>query len=76
VWEIAKVDAQQGQGWDLCFRAFNRRPNDSEVFLRCEWGDLEGLQHLIRNGEASLFDVDEHGNNLISVTVSIITIII
>jgi hypothetical protein len=46
------------------------------VFLRCEWGDLEGLQHLIRNGEASLFDVDEHGNNLISVTVSIITIII
>jgi hypothetical protein len=71
VWEIAKVDAQQGQGWDLCFRTFNRRPNDSEVFKCCRHGELHGLKKLIQAGEASLFDVDESGGNLFAVSMMV-----
>jgi hypothetical protein len=68
VWEIAKVDAQQG--WDLCFRTFNRRPNDSSVFQCCQSGDLPGLKRLIRDGEASLYDVNESGGNLFAVSIT------
>jgi hypothetical protein len=67
VWEIAKVDAQQG--WDLCFRTFNRRPNDSDVFGCCVSGDLDRLKLLVQAGKASPFDVNESGDNLFAVSI-------
>jgi hypothetical protein len=66
VWEIARIDAHQG--WDLCFRAYNRRPREAEIFEYCRIGNLEEVRLLIQNGEASLLDVDEDGDNLLSVS--------
>ena len=62
VWEIARIDAHQG--WDLCFRTYNRRPSNAEIFSHCERSNLTRVQELIQNGEASLLDVDEDGHNL------------
>lgn len=62
VWEIARIDAHQG--WDLCFRSYNRRPSNAEIFSHCERSNLTRVQELIQNGEASLLDVDEDGHNL------------
>jgi hypothetical protein len=67
VWEIAKVDAQQG--WDLCFRTFNQRPNALHVFWDCRLGNLHALKQLIQAGEASLLDVDGSGGNLFAVSI-------
>jgi hypothetical protein len=69
VWEVARIDAHQG--WDLCFRTYNRRPRDAEIFEHCRDGDLEEVRLLIQNGEASLLDVDEDGGNLLSVSTTI-----
>jgi hypothetical protein len=66
VWEVARIDAHQG--WDLCFRTYNRRPRNAEIFEHCRWGQLEEVRLLIQNGEASLLDVDEDGDNLLSVS--------
>ena len=66
VWEIARVDAEQG--WDLYFRTYSVHPWDSLIFHGCESGDLEGVRRLIRNGEASLLDIDPEGNSLITVS--------
>jgi len=66
VWEVARIDAHQG--WDLCFRTYNRRPRNAKIFEHCEIGDLEEVRLLIQNGEASLLDVDEDGRNLLSVS--------
>jgi len=48
---------------------FNVVPSESEVFKAVEDGDLVHLQELLRTGQASLFDVDEDGRNLIHVRV-------
>ena len=61
VWEIARIDAHQG--WDLCFRTYNRRPRDAKIFLHCRYHNLREVQRLIQNGEASLLDADEDGHN-------------
>jgi hypothetical protein len=66
VWEIARIDAHQG--WDLCFRTYNRRPRDAKIFEYCGIGDLGEVRRLIQNGEASLLDVDAGGRNLLSVS--------
>ena len=63
VWEIARIDAHQG--WDLCFRTYNRRPRDAKIFLHCRYHNLREVQRLIQNGEASLLDADEDGHNLL-----------
>jgi hypothetical protein len=67
VWEIAKVDAQQG--WDLCFRTFNQRSNNAHVFECREYGDLHKLKQLVQAGYASPFDVNESGDNLFTVSI-------
>ncbi|GAB7324210.1 hypothetical protein MBLNU13_g07570t1 [Cladosporium sp. NU13] len=63
VWEIARIDAHQG--WDLCFRTYNRRPSNAEIFRHCHRANLTEVQRLIQNGEASLLDVNEDGYNLL-----------
>jgi hypothetical protein len=67
VWEIARIDAEQG--WDLCFRTYNVRPLDSPIFQFCMEGDLEGVNKLIRHGEASLLDVTPTGESLVTVSI-------
>ena len=66
VWEIARVAAEQG--FDLQFRTYNVRPSHSPIFQCCRRGDLEGVERLIRNGEASLLDVIPTGESLITVS--------
>jgi hypothetical protein len=66
-WDIARVNAYQG--WDLRFRTYNRLPKDAMIFKYCEEGDFESVKRMIHNGEASLYDVDEDGNNLLSVSI-------
>jgi hypothetical protein len=39
------------------------------IFKYCEEGDFESVKRMIHNGEASLYDVDEDGNNLLSVSI-------
>lgn len=64
VWEIAQVHSHGG--WDLCFRTWNERDVNSQIFRLARTGDLDGVKTLIRKGEASFFDVCE-GENLLSV---------
>jgi hypothetical protein len=68
VWEIAKVDAQQG--WDLCFRTFNQRPDNAHIFVCCDNGDIHEIRRLIEAREASLLDVTSSGDNLLSIALS------
>lgn len=63
VWEIARIDAHQG--WDLCFRTYNRRPSNAAIFRHCHRANLTEVQRLIQNGETSLLDVNEDGYNLL-----------
>lgn len=68
VWEIARIDAEQG--WDLYFRTYNVRSDNSPIFEFCREGDLEGVKELISNGEASPLDVSWSGDSLITVSTS------
>jgi hypothetical protein len=67
VWEIARIDAEQG--WDLQFRTYSVRPVDSLIFKYCRIGNLERVKRLILNGEASLLDVTPTGGSLITVSI-------
>jgi hypothetical protein len=68
VWDIAHVNAYQG--WDLRFRTYNQLPRDARIFNYCYAGDFESVKRMIHSGEASLHDVDEDGNNLLSVSLT------
>lgn len=54
--------------------AFNRnttlwfvRPYDSQIFTYAQDGDVAGMTRLLRNGDASVFDVDPYGLGLLYV---------
>jgi hypothetical protein len=68
IWEIAHVNAYQG--WDLSLRTYNQLPRDARIFNYCYAGDFESVKRMIHSGEASLHDVDEDGNNLLSVSLT------
>jgi hypothetical protein len=66
IWEIAHINAYQGG--DLRFRTYNRLPRDARIFKYCSAGDIESVKRMIHSGEASLYDVDEDGYNLLWVS--------
>jgi hypothetical protein len=65
VWEIAKVDAQQG--WDLHFRAYNQRPDNAPILVCCDDGNFHETRRLIEAREAALLNVTTSGDNLLSI---------
>ena len=55
IWDLAMIHA--GSGWEISLCMYNLRPKDSKIFEYCWLGNIEGMQRLVANGEASLLDV-------------------
>lgn len=56
-------------GWTFRPRSYNCIPNDSPIFWYIEKNKVEAVQELFSRKEASPFDCDEHGRQLLSVSV-------
>lgn len=55
VWKFAVITDQHG--WDTLFRTYRIVPDNSEIFLACENGNLAEFRRLIGSGKASPLDV-------------------
>ncbi|TEY71740.1 hypothetical protein BOTCAL_0087g00070 [Botryotinia calthae] len=44
-----------------------RRPNDSEIFELCGYGNVQAVKRLLDRGEASIHDVSEQGESLLHI---------
>lgn len=53
--------------WSLHVRAIRIVPSYSKIFKLCEAGDQEGIQRMLASGEATFFDQDQKGHNLLKV---------
>lgn len=67
VWEVSQTHYHNG--WDLSIRTWNERPRTSDIFRHAAVGNVKGVERLLRDGKASLFDVDGNRSLLwVSVT--------
>ena len=66
VWEINI--AQRQNGWDHKLRTYNVVSGDSPLFIACRRGDVEAVRQLFSSGQASPFDIDEHGQTALFVS--------
>ncbi|RFU26959.1 hypothetical protein B7463_g9381, partial [Scytalidium lignicola] len=65
MWEIQAT--QTYSGWTLNLRSHNVIPSRSPIFEYSRSGNLLGLEELLRNRSASLFDCDEWGRTALHV---------
>ena len=56
------------------FNTIRRRPWNSEIFVLCRVGNINGVKRLLDYGEASVFDVDDHGDSPLHVS-SIVSLV-
>ena len=72
VWDIRVREACSG--WTLGLSTYNIRPRDTPVFGYVAKGDLQSLQRVFDNGEASPFDRTPDGETLLHVIFPLSTI--
>lgn len=65
IWELA-ASLAEGQ-WTISLKVWNTRPPASPILLACEEGNLRALKAMLGNGKASVFDCNEHSQNLLQV---------
>ena len=56
------VERSTTSGWKVGLRMPRRVPDHALIFQKCELGDLVGVQKLLKDGDASVIDVDSRGH--------------
>lgn len=57
IWRISATHAKTG--WKVSLKTYIFRPASSEVFYRCQMGDMKGMQKLMSEGQASPRDIPD-----------------
>ena len=66
IWDVATRRSRNG--WTCTLQTWRVVPNGSPIFDSCVNGDINVVKNLILGGSASPWDIDERGENLLSVS--------
>lgn len=61
----------QNPGADVRFRVLRVRPNESEIFSAVECHDTDKVRELLTDGRATILDVNEDGESLLTIALTI-----